>query len=99
MLEKITLEHFQEIISKISNLYNSIFDDLINGKVTEEELGEEGFLNLVNEYANATYPLLQELTSYDLSDIPTDAYQEIFVCIPEDKKISFNGIPFFINQC
>ncbi len=103
MLEKITLEHFQEIISKISNLYNSIFDDLINGKVTEEELGEEGFLNLVNEYANATYPLLQELTSYDLSDIPTDAYQEIFVCIPEDKKISFNGtnanIDFYNVNC
>ncbi|MBQ6497499.1 MAG: hypothetical protein IJI58_02155 [Bacilli bacterium] len=89
MREKITLEHFREIVSKINAENERIFADSDNVDDTQA-------LKLIEEYGNTIYPLLQELTSYDLSDIPSTEY-DFVIFVPKDKSISFNGTNATIN--
>ena len=82
MREKITLEKFLDLKSKIMAEINYA-----------EEHGEEieNVAGFVDELINKILSLQEELFSYDLSEVPFESWENLTLITDEDHKLDFTG--------
>lgn len=86
MIEKLTLEQFQQIKSQLEQLvkqYENFYDAHKNDENYDEELLEQRFTEQYLEVQN-------RLLNYDLSDIPFEAWQDFQIMSDESHAVDFS---------
>lgn len=86
MVEKLTLEQFQQIRSQLSKLiqqYEAIYDTHKNDENYDDDLLEQRF---IEQYL----PIQNNLLNYDLSDIPFEAWQDFQIISDETHAVDFS---------
>lgn len=86
MIEKLTLEQFQQIKSQLSQLiqqYEDFYDTHKNDENYDDELLEQRF---TEQYLS----IQNRLLNYDLSDIPFEAWQDFQIMSDETHAVDFS---------
>ena len=86
MVEKLTLEQFQQIRSQLSKLiqqYEDFYDTHKNDENYDDDLLEQRF---TEQYLS----IQNRLLNYDLSDIPFEAWQDFQIMSDETHAVDFS---------